>query len=783
MSYSRVFRDRLFERLWRRRVSAFIYIAAMVAYIAWRATIINHDALILSSIYFAAEIIGFVLGLTMIFCSWSYLHREPKPVPANFTVDVFVPVYREPVELVRWTLLAAKEISLPHQTFLLDDGNRPEMKALAGELGIRYLARERNINAKAGNLNNGLPHSTAEYLMVFDADHIAVPHALEVTLGFFADENVALVQTPQDFYNIDAFQYFNPRRSRGLWHDQSFFYGLAEPSRAAVNGASCIGTGVVYRRSALDTIGGFPTETVTEDMHTSLRLHALGYEVVYLNEPTAYGVAASDLRDYYNTRHRWAHGNLHVLRIENIFGRGRFTLAQRFSYLSLGLIYLEGWQQLLLFLVPIASLLLGWAPFEITVFNVLVVLLFPVVTTLLLQELGCGLARPWVNEIYSMARFPVHIAAWAALFINRMPFRTSSKRIRGHVEWKLMLPQLSVLILSMIAFATGVINLALNFKIGPLAYAVSDIFSGHVSNVNWTQRLDQGYTLELVAVSGFWAIFNATKAFYFIRKSILDARNSTEDYRFESHLILEVDTGLGTRLGRVQKISRNWMSVRFADGPHMNAGNRIRGRLHLPTGPIMIDGEVTRTPSAKSKVINLGRHSIEITKGRADDEDACLECNLDWPDRRASDSLMRTLYAVDWHREFTHRAAFFSTPIDVLQRLLRLRRPFAVDGPVWWPALYRDTAVGDQLYAVVGIHPRGDKVTVIAFRAIYPETVLDMDLVTDRGVERRTIKISAPETLLHLGQKGLDGSQVRKFRGEIVAKASLAAEVLPVAAE
>src|SRR5262249_40374004 len=152
----------------------------------------------------------FILALTLIFCSWNYRHREPLPAPRDLRVDVFIPTYREPADLVRWTIIAAKNIAYPHETFVLDDGNRPEMKALARELGVRYLAREKNVHAKAGNLNHGLAHSPADFVMVFDADHIPLPHALDVTLGFFRDKRVAMVQTPQDFYNTDAFQYVNP---------------------------------------------------------------------------------------------------------------------------------------------------------------------------------------------------------------------------------------------------------------------------------------------------------------------------------------------------------------------------------------------------------------------------------------------------------------------------------------------------------------------------------------------------------------------------------------------
>jgi cellulose synthase (UDP-forming) len=85
----------------------------------------------------------------------------------------------------------------------------------------------------------------------------------------------------------------------------------------------------------LDEIGGFPTLTVTEDIHTSLKMHKAGYKTTYINESIAYGIAASDLTEYYKTRHRWAHGNLHTLKHEKILTCKGLTWQQRFSYLSL----------------------------------------------------------------------------------------------------------------------------------------------------------------------------------------------------------------------------------------------------------------------------------------------------------------------------------------------------------------------------------------------------------------------------------------------------------------
>ncbi len=765
MSYSRVMYQRFRERALRRRIVAAIYVLVMIVYLGWRVTIINHNALGLSLIYFTAETLGFVLGLTTIFCSWTYRHREPKPAPRGLTVDVFIPTYREPVEIVRWTAVAAKEIAYPHQTFLLDDGNRPELKALAEELGIRYLAREQNTGAKAGNLNNGLAHSNGEFIMVFDADHIAMPHALDVLLGFFSDERVGLVQTPEEFYNIDAFQYFNARRSGGLWNDQSFFYGFTEPCKDAMDGTSCIGTGVVYRRSALEQIGGIPVETVTEDVHTSLKLHAAGFKVAYLNEPVAYGLAAADLNDFYKTRHRWAHGNLHVLRRENIFTMKGLTLWQRLSYLTLGIVYLEGWQQLMLIAVPITSLLFGWAPFEITVLNVLIVLLFPILTLLLLQEIGCGLARPWANEVFSMARFPVHIAAWAALVVDKIPFRSSTKNIRGRVDWLLMAPQLGLMTISLVAFAIGVMSLALNFKIGPLGFAASDLLSGRAAHIDWNQRLDQGYTLELVIVAGFWALFNAAKAFALISKAIANARRSTDEYRFDTQMILEFDDMPGRNLAYVDRVSGSWASVRL-HGQAPLAGKWFAARLHLPTGELPVECVVTRSNRARDHTLKFGRHAITVTAGAP--LEARFECEFIWSDKRGRDRLLRSLYSVDWRREYVNRTAFFSTPIDVLTRLARLRAPFDNARLNWSPALCHDAGRSSRRYAVVALHPGQTSMSIIAFQAIDAGTVLEFEIVTVNGLVSRFVRITGQAETHSLGSKGLDGSEVRKYHGQLV---------------
>ena len=153
-----------------------------------------------------------------------------------------------------------------------------------------------------------------------------MPHALDILLGFMDNKKIGIVQTPQDFYNTNSFQYSNHKKTGALWHDQSFFYNIAQSCRDFCDSASCIGTGVVYRRKALDKIGGVPTDTLTEDTHTSVKMDKVGYKTLFFNESIAFGIAAANLDEYFTTRHRWAHGNMQISKKEQIFFSKKLTL-------------------------------------------------------------------------------------------------------------------------------------------------------------------------------------------------------------------------------------------------------------------------------------------------------------------------------------------------------------------------------------------------------------------------------------------------------------------------
>ncbi len=650
-----------------RRVCAGLFVLLSGAYLAWRLTIFNTDAPVLSWLFFGAEAIGVALALFTIFLSWGATNRKPGPVPGNASVDVFVPTFKEPIDVIRRTLEGAVAIEYPHRTIVLDDAGRVDVRALARDLGCTYHARGENIHAKAGNLNFGLSKSTAEFVMVFDADHIPQPNAIHQLLGYFEDPRVGLAQAPQDFYNLTSLQFVNAPNG-ATWHDQSYFYSIILPNADRFDGGICVGTGVIYRRSALDAIGGVPTDTVTEDLHTSLKMQKAGMATAFHPASVAYGIGESRLSDYYKVRLRWAHGNIHALRHENVFFCKGLSLRQRLNYLLVGLNYLEGWQYLIFYLIPVYSLLTGVPPFEITYFNLALIIGFPLVSYLLVQEFACGFGRFWVNEIYSMIRFPVAICASAAVFRNKLSWRPTSKQQDGRIEWQMMLPQLSVVGLSLGAIVFAVIQVWGEPQTGGMSQLL--IKPEAIKTIDWTAEFEAGYSLDLLLVAGFWAMLNVIRGLIFVMKIIKTARQTHADHRFRVPLMVEMTPNSEHRGAyEVEEISLSYLRLKDGSQEAWQAGATIPARLYVPSGHV----DVRLTASAE--------------EGNAFD--------LHWNGSEGRQVLEHALYSVDWHRRLFHWQAEFTTPLRFLARVLRLGPK---DQPVqhWRPRL-RQTETGERV--------------------------------------------------------------------------------------
>ncbi len=611
------------ERRRRRRLAMIRVVVVLTAilglnYVLWRWFFsVNWDAwwigvpLVLAETYSLIDSLLFGLGM------WRLRERgEPPEAPPGLTVDVFIATYNEPIDLVMNTARAAKAIRYPHRTWILDDGNRPEMHAAAEAEGIGWLTRSADWagmprHAKAGNLNNALLNTDGEFMLILDADQVPRPEILDRTLGYFNDEKMALVQTPQFFVNVPD--------DDPLGSQAPLFYGPIQQGKDGWNAAFFCGSNAVIRREALMQLGisryvhevetgveqalrsarsvvrraraglapdevevraaldtiladigrarrelarGVPlfdvtfrfqrrvaatraslvaddlasltddlsaladldrlaedndlaispmdtselgqvlardlsplaavetveslvravdvdrggeaqaimplaTISVTEDMATCMRLHALGWRSAYHDEVLADGLAPEDLQTMLVQRLRWAQGTVQVMFRENPLVQKGLTLAQRLMYFATMWSYLSGFAALVYIGAPVIYLTVGVLPVQALSTEFFLRLIpFLVVNQLLFWLVADG--RPtWRGQQYSLALFPVWIksftSAFGNVFLGRpLDFAVTPKTRRESSDgppWHLVKPQLWAIGLLVFAMVVGVVRI------------------------------------------------------------------------------------------------------------------------------------------------------------------------------------------------------------------------------------------------------------------------------------------------------------------------------------
>src|SRR5215510_4865288 len=362
-----------------RPLIIFLSCFASMRYFYWRVSSTinlesNADATV-SFVLLLAEIYGLVI-LFLGYFQTIEVQERTAPLTKTFpTVDIFIPTYNESVDIVRRTVIGARTIDYPQKTvYVLDDGHRPAIEALAQSLGAVYLSRPDNKHAKAGNLNFALQRTGGELIAIFDADHVPVRGFLNRTVGFFEDSRVALVQTAQHFFNPDPFER-NLKLTGKIPPEQHFFYHVIQPGNDFWNSAFFCGSCAVVRRSALEEIRGFKMDTVTEDAHTSMELHSRGYISVYLPMPLAAGLATETYRAHVQQRMRWARGMAQILRTDCPLFKKGLALGQRLNYFNAMLHFFFGMPRLIMILGPLSFLLFGLHPIKADVTAVIAYIL------------------------------------------------------------------------------------------------------------------------------------------------------------------------------------------------------------------------------------------------------------------------------------------------------------------------------------------------------------------------------------------------------------------------
>jgi cellulose synthase (UDP-forming) len=339
----------------RVRFMALLGLPLAVWYFGW---LLNPDRIgtpYLYGLLITAELFNLTQALGFWWTCANERVRKPKPPSERVAVDVFVPVYKEPTDIVDLTVAAAAGLrGAEVRVWVLDDGNDDAMRDLAARYGVGYLRREQHTGAKAGNINHALGLTSAPFVAVFDSDHVADPSFLEATLGHMDDPKIAFVQTPQYYANGAA-----NRIAAASWAQQALFFGAIARGKDGLDAVFCCGTNVLFRRAAFESVGGFPENSLTEDFELSIVLHEQGWRSAYVPDVLSRGLGPEDMAAYVSQQQRWARGCLSGLPRAL---RARLPWRLKAQYLLSASYFLSGWTVLIYMSFPVIRLLTGGQP-------------------------------------------------------------------------------------------------------------------------------------------------------------------------------------------------------------------------------------------------------------------------------------------------------------------------------------------------------------------------------------------------------------------------------------
>ncbi len=403
---------------------------------------------------YLAETYAIAIYILGIFVNINPIKRVPPELPEDKkllpTVDIFIPTYNEPLEIIRTTVIACKEMKYPKEKlniFILDDGgtlekrNQPEpekrakawqryetLKKIAQEFEINYITRQKNEHAKAGNLNNALwltsegyseerlkgsewycygnlPKKGGDLIVVLDCDHVPTTDFLDKTVGFFLkDEKLFLVQTPHFFINPSPIE-----KNLGTYAEapgeNEMFYSEIHRGLDFWNSSFFCGSGAVLRRKYLEEAGGFSGKTITEDAETSLTLHSRGYRSAYLKKPMLCGLSPETFDDFITQRSRWTQGMIQILMLKNPFKQKGLKWYQKLCYTNNCIFWFFGMARVIFIFAPLFYLLFTLRVYNVSIEQILSYALPHLLGSFSISNYLYGKVRhPFFSEVFETAQ-------------------------------------------------------------------------------------------------------------------------------------------------------------------------------------------------------------------------------------------------------------------------------------------------------------------------------------------------------------------------------------------
>lgn len=405
-------------------------------YMHWRAT----DSLplqfgllsmVCGLLLFAAEGYGFVNMLFGFFINSEPFARHSIPLPDDEDVlphvDIYIPTYNEDPDILRPTVIAATQMHYPRHklhVYVLDDGGTAqklndenpakaaaaheraqELQLIARQFGAGYLTRERNLHAKAGNINSALSSTQGELLLILDCDHIPAADFLQRTVGFFlADPQLFVLQTPHNFVSPDPVER-NLDTFENSPAENELFYDVMQPGLDFWGTSFFCGSAAVLRRSVIDKLGGVSGQTITEDAETTLDALSLGYKSAYYNRPMVSGLQPETYSGFIVQRVRWGQGMLQIFLLKNPWKQPHLTFTQRLLYTNFAFYWGFAGARVIMLLAPPAYLMFGINLCDTTAPQLLAYSVPALIASLVSTQFFYGRVRwPFMSQLYEIVQ-------------------------------------------------------------------------------------------------------------------------------------------------------------------------------------------------------------------------------------------------------------------------------------------------------------------------------------------------------------------------------------------
>lgn len=450
-----------------------LYVVATTIYIIWRIgwTLPHNNmiSLIFGIILLCAEIGGFVLSLVFYWLFMKTYHRPSvslKVFDVKYpSIDIFIATYNENEAILKRSISAAKLAQYPQKNlvniYVCDDGNRDNILNLCKQLNVHYISRPSHEHAKAGNLNYAMSQSHGELIVTMDADMVMRRDFLEKTIGYFNDMKMGFIQTPQTFFNQDPYQ-FNLFADKAIGNDQDFFMRRIEAQKDRFNSVMYVGSNAIFRREALESINGFTTGVITEDMATGMFLQAAGWKSAFINDNLASGLAPETFGDLVKQRDRWARGNIQVAKKWNPLKLKGLSFIQKVLYIDGIHYWFSGMYKMIFLLAPIAFLVFGQYSLQTDLKSILLFWLPSFISSQLAFNLVADKKQTvTLSNVYESATAPfMSMAVINELFFkSKKTFTVTRKGFNSSVSfynWRTAWPILILLSLSVIGLLRGV---------------------------------------------------------------------------------------------------------------------------------------------------------------------------------------------------------------------------------------------------------------------------------------------------------------------------------------